>query len=167
MGFKATEWVQPLDYDFRPMFDYAGTITEPSDAAISKFLRKWYRLIAEMRKVATAAVVEAARTDAAEEAAQKEATDGPEEPVDTETAIAEMMAIDWNAIEDETNLQPQTIAARETLKQMCRLVEDLAGGSIRADKLQQVPMRLRGVFFGWLVGELTEQGKEKTGSSSI
>jgi hypothetical protein len=165
MGFKVTDWVDPLDFDFKPLFDYSGTITEPSDADISRFLRKWYKLIESMRTVTTAALV-AARAEATAEEAQ--ATDpDPNEPVlTTEQAIEAMVSIDWKAVEDEVDQSPQTEAARHTLTEMCRLVEDLAHGSIRADKLAQVPMRARGVFFGWLVGELTEQGKGSVGSSS-
>lgn len=161
MGFKATDYVDPLDYDFNPLFDYSGTITEPSDADISRFLRKWYRLVGQMRQVTAAAVVEAAT-----EAKVEEMNAQPDEPVmTTEQAVEAMVSIDWKAIEDEADDSPQTAAARHTLTQMCRLVEDLAHGSIRADKLEQVPMRARGVFFGWLVGELTELGKGKSGSS--
>lgn len=161
MGFKAADYVEPLDYDFRPHFDYYGTITEPSDRDISRFLKKWYHLVGEMRKVVAAAVVEAAHEARDEQQETSEAT----EPVVSADEAAEAMAnIDWTAIEDESDNSPGTLAARYTLTQMCRLVEDLAHGSIRADKLEQVPMRIRGVFFGWLVGELTEQGKGKIGS---
>lgn len=166
MGFKVTDWVDPLDYDFNPLFDYKGTITEPSDADISKFLRKWYKLIAEMRRVTVVAVRETATASQAEDEQAEGTADQADGPiVTTEQAIEAMVSIDWKAVEDEVDQSPQTAAARHTLTQMCRLVEDLAHGSIRADKLEQVPMRARGVFFGWLVGELTEQGKEKTGLS--
>lgn len=159
MGFKATEFVDPLDYDFRPFYDYHGKMDEPSDDAISKFLRKWWKLVGEMRRVTVLAVQEAAV------AAKDEESEEPEEPVTTEQAIEAMANIDWVAVDNEADQSPQTRAARQTLTQMCRLVEDLASGSIRADRLEQVPMRVRGVFFGWLVGELTEQGKGKIGSS--
>lgn len=157
MGFKATDYVEPLDYDFRPHFDYYGTITEPSDQDISRFLRKWYHVVSEMRRVVAAAVVEA-NTETESEPTK------PEVVLTADQAAEAMAQIDWNAIEDEADESPGTKAARHTLTQMCRLVEDLAHGSIRADKLEQVPMRIRGVFFGWLVGELTDQGKGKIGS---
>lgn len=167
MGFNATDYVEPLDYDFNPMFNYSGTITEPSDEAIAKFLRKWYRLIAEVRKTAAAAVVEANTAAAAVSKAVEERNEqDPTEPITFDQAVETMSAIDWNAVENEQDQSNQTKLARDVLKQMCLLVEDLAAGSIRSDKLMQVPMRVRGVFFGWLVSELTEQGKGIGGSSS-
>lgn len=159
MGFKAAEYVEPLDYDFRPHLDYHGTMAEPSDRDISVFLKKWYRLVGEMRKVTAVAVHTATAEVAAEEAEEAE----PAVVLTTEQAIEGMLAIDWQAVENETDSSPQTTAARHTLTQMCRIVEDLAHGSIRAEKLEQVPMRVRGVFFGWLIEELTVQGKGKTG----
>lgn len=166
MGFKVTDYVDPLDFDFRPMFDYHGTITEPSDQDISRFLRKWYKLIDEMRQVAVAAVVEAAKQAKSDKEAEEAAQDGVAESTQTvEQAIEAMVAIDWKAIEDEVDQSPKTVAARHTLTQMCRLVEDLGHGSIRADKLEQIPMRARGVFFGWLIEEMTSQGKSKSGLS--
>jgi hypothetical protein len=158
MGFKVTDYVDPLDYDFNPLFDYSGTITEPSDDDISKFLRKWYKLVASMRAVTVAAIHSATNEVQAEE----QSDDKP--VITTDQAIEAMTSIDWKAVDDETDQSPSTLAARHTLTQMCRIVEDLAHGSIRADKLEQVPMRARGVFFGWLVGELTETGKGKIGS---
>lgn len=158
MGFKATDYVDPLDFDFRPHFDYYGTITEPSDQDISRFLKKWYHLVGEMRKVVAAAVVEASTEGTAEERKA--------EPIFSADEAAEAMTeIDWTAVEKEADESAGTRAARHMLTQMCKLVEDLAHGSVRAEKLQQVPMRIRGVFFGWLVGELTEQGKGTTGLS--
>lgn len=159
MGFKATDYVEPLDYDFRPMHDYHGTITEPSDDDIAKFLRKWYRLIAEMRKTVAAGIQQASIEASQIEDAVGEQNEKEAAPLSFSEAVSAMAEIDWAAVESEDDTSPQTELARKVLQQMCRLVEDLGHGSIRADKLQQVPMRLRGVFFGWLVGELTEQGK--------
>ena len=156
MGFKVTDYVDPLDFDFNPLYNYSGTITEPSDAAISKFLRKWFKLVGEMRKVTATAVAEATSQATAE---QNEESQSVEPVVTTAQAIEAMVSIDWQAIEDEVDNSPQTEAARHTLNQMCELVEELGSGSIKADQLKKVPMRGRGVFFGWLIEELTSQGK--------
>lgn len=165
MGFKATDYVEPLDFDFRPHYDYNGTITEPSDQDISRFLRKWYHLIGEMRKSVAAGMLEAAVEDQQGEVV-REAEEATGAPTSFEEAAEAMKNIDWDALDDDTDQSVQVGIAKGVLKQMCRLVEDLGHGSIRADKLEKVPMRLRGVFFGWLVGELTEQGKGTTGLNS-
>lgn len=36
-AFKATEAAEPLDYDFRPIFDESGTVPEPTDDQVSEF----------------------------------------------------------------------------------------------------------------------------------
>lgn len=170
MGFKAEEFVEPLDYDFNPFIDVKGTLPEPSDRAVNTFLKKWNRIVqgivragiweVEKIKPKTEEELDAMPEDerAAYEAKQQEIEDAlPKTISDAVDAMATLSVDDTNGLSD----------AAKVANAMCELVEELSGGALTAQTLLQVPMRPRGVFFGWLIGELTDAGKGKAESSTI
>lgn len=157
MGFNAAAEVEPLDFTFKPYYDYEGTITEPSDAAVNRFLKRWWKMVAEVQRIAVARVIEQStgKPPTDEELAEAAA----KAPKTVGEALDAMVTLDG---QDENGKSDGELLA----DRMCTLIEELSAGSIKADRMLQVPYRPRAAFIGWLVGELTDQEKGTAGSST-
>lgn len=63
MGFEAAGVVKPLDYDFNPYVDDKGTIPEPTDVAISKYMKGLQAVMKEITGKVDIAGLEDAAND--------------------------------------------------------------------------------------------------------
>jgi hypothetical protein len=147
MGFKAVEHVEALEYTFEPYAPITGTIPEPNDTEVNRFVRRWWKLVGEAQSLATAQV----------EASAKEATEEKPEPPESVEALVDSMG-SW----DDHSEDGQRLA-----RAMADLVEELSRGTLSTDTLMSVPFRPRAQFFGWLLGELTNAGKGSVGTSNV
>lgn len=158
MGFKALEHVEPLDYDFKPYANVSGTITEPSDKAVNRFLKRWWSLVSEITQVGMVRVAEKTKgepltdDEAAELVAKAPQTVGE--------------ALDAMATLDEQKDENGKTDGELVADKMCEIVAELAGNSLTAADLAAVPYRPRAMFLGWLVGELTSSEKGSAGSNT-
>jgi hypothetical protein len=169
MGFKAAEFVEPLDFDFAPYADLKGTVPEPSDRAVNKFLKRWQKLVAEiirlnMQELQEMPTGEALAALPEEERARIEAQQAEIEkalPTTVSGALEAMndMSFDDSGVEGKS-------AGELVADRMCEIVDELSGGKPSAAQLLAVPYRPRSQFLGWLVGELTNPEKGKAGSST-
>lgn len=157
MGFNAAAVVEPLDYDFNPYANIKGTITEPSDAAVNRFLKRWWKMTEEVQRLAMARVIEQTTGAAPTDDELKELA--AKAPKTVGEALDAMTALDG---QDENGKSDGELLA----DRMCTLIEELSAGSLKTDQLLQVPYRPRAAFIGWLVGELVNQEKGTAGSSS-
>lgn len=157
MGFNAATVVEPLDFNFNPYYDYTGTITEPSDAAVNRFLKRWWKMTEEIQRLAMARVIEQTTGKPPTDDELKELSD--KAPKTVGEALDAMVALDG---QDESGKSDGELLA----DRMCVLIEELSAGSMKVEKLLQVPYRPRAAFIGWLVGELTSGEKGTAGSSS-
>jgi hypothetical protein len=149
MGFKAAEHVEALEYTFEPYAPVSGTIPEPNDIEVNRFIRRWYKLVGDAQSLA---MVQIQAAKDAEDAGTEEA-----EPavVSVDELVASMDTWDSNSEDGE-----------KLARAMAQLVEDLSRGQLSVDTLMSVPYRPRAQFFGWLVGELSSSGKGSVGTSN-
>lgn len=138
MGFKAEEAVEPLDWDFNPYVEAKGTIPEPSDRQVSKFLRRYQRTVQDVVRLSQQQLADAQNLTDEERAARR-----AELPQTVAECVTAMQALE--ADEDTQRLADL----------MIEMTAEVCSGSPGEDVLRQVPFRVRGMFFGWLVGELS------------
>jgi hypothetical protein len=130
VGFDAGNAVEPLDYDFTKYVSGAkGTIPEPSDLALTRFARHFKQLM-------TAIVQEGTKVVAAESDAQ------PSE-LTLEEALTAM---------SDPDLGDDKVAMVTT--KMSEIVAELSQGQPSVEQMVQLPERIRGAFFAWLMREL-------------
>lgn len=140
-GFDAGNVVEPMDWDFTKFGGGKGTIPEPSDVEMERFLRKYRTLMGAVRDEALASV------EQAEQEAKAEA-EGARRGVTLEEARQLMAEIDLTDEGSEF--------ARRVSEQMLDIVVGITKGSPSREQISALPNRIRGAFFGWLVGQLTD-----------
>lgn len=145
MGFDAKAQVDPLDYDFRPYVEAWGTVPEPSERAINKFIGQWQTLIREMTRLSMTSE-EAAAKDASE-LTEEEIAEQEEIEQNLPTTVDEALAKVRNS---SVNLEESESVTEELIDITAKVCQD----NPDAETLRALPGRIRVAFLGWIVGEL-------------
>jgi hypothetical protein len=140
-GFDAGNVVLAMDWDFSKFGAGKGTVPEPSDVKIERFLRK-YRVIANqaLNAAGSAIVLE-------DDPKLLQDEEGNPKIPTLADAIAVMKQID---LEDDGTMQ-----SRQVAEQMLDLFDWFCDGKPGRGQLQQLPNRIRAAFYGWVVGQVT------------
>jgi hypothetical protein len=128
--FNAATVVEALEWTFEPLLPAKGTIREPTDDQIVKFLTDVKALVARLQ--------DKARQRAAD-AAGEPGTDLV--PAGTGRDPADLV----DAIEE---LDPSVVG--EFHQELAGIFGELCSGEPGKDLLLQLPMRIRVVFYSWL-----------------
>lgn len=148
MAFVLEQVVEALDYDFRPKVDSHGTIPEPSDIQIDRFMKRYYSLMSGVARA-----------------------------TETQKVLEESEALTEDAAEDEPKSIMDAIDAWETLDvntpEAQRISEKLA--EVLADVCSNTPSKEdilalgtlgRKAFTQWILGELLDPKFDLPGKSS-
>lgn len=140
MGFNAESVVEPMDWDFTKYGAGKGTIPEPSDREVERFLKKYQVLISQ--------TLRSAELRAAEQLdeAISEAAGGDEKRLLT---LAESVAVMSRIDSDELLSGPEAAEA------LVGLFASITKGQPSKEQMMQLPHRIRGAFYGWVMGQLT------------
>lgn len=138
--FVAESAVEEMAWNFTKYGGGEGVIPEPSDLAIERFLRKFNIIITQ---VSRSAANKAAEADA--ELMIRTDDQGKERLLTFEESIEVLKKIDVS----ETNTSPEVSDA------MLDLVANLTKGNPTKAQIKKLPNRVRGAFYGWLIGQLT------------
>jgi hypothetical protein len=134
-GFNAATVVLPLDWTFEPLVTAKGTVREPTDDQIVKFLTDVKALVARLH-----------------EEARQRAANTAEEP-GTDLVPASTVARDpadlVDAIEE---LDPSVVG--EFHQELAGIFAELCSDSPSRETLLSLPMRIRVLFYAWLRGEV-------------
>lgn len=137
-GFDAGNAVEPMDWDFTKFGGGKGTIAEPSDVEMERFLRKYRTLMGAVRDEALASLKQS----------EEESVAAERSPVTLEEAKQLMAEIDLT--------EEQSEFARRISEQMLDIVCSITKDSPSREQIGKLPNRIRGAFYGWLVGQLTD-----------
>lgn len=137
MGFKAQDAVAALEWNFRPFVDASGTSPEPSDQAINRFRRRYFRVIEAIKGEGMAALQK-----------MEESADQPVAPAVTlRDGLATMEAFLTEPDADFEKLQ-------EVTAEISKAVAEVCSDSPNFEQIEALPSRPRQMFFGWIVGQL-------------
>jgi hypothetical protein len=146
--FKAEEAVPKLEWDFRPYVDAHGVSPEPSGTALFAFQQNYNNTLQAYRRNA---VAKAAVRD------REEKNLGPEE---IQAEIDRWAAMTWeSAIEESARLMDEALgadAADELNTRVATLVAELTGDCPNVEQIMALPGRVRSVYFGWFVGQVSD-----------
>lgn len=144
-GFDAGEVIEPMDWDFTRYKAGKGTVPEPSDVETERFLRKWRLLVVQVVSAAEIAANE--MIDQEIEQRKQEALARVEgKPIKVPT-IAE--ALELMKQVDVSDTAPEIADA------MADLVSKFCKNKPSKAQLLKLPNRIRGAFYGWLIGQVT------------
>lgn len=154
MAFKATEQVDPLDYDFRPYLDgtdiprdrHSGTIPEPTENAINEFIHKWQLTIREITRL-----TRTSSTKSVEDMTEQELADHRAEQEEIEATLPRTVEEALSTVRDSTvDLEDSNAITDELATLTATVCQDQPD----KDTIQALPGRIRAAFYGWIVGEL-------------
>lgn len=145
VAFDAGSAVEPMDWDFSKFGAGSGTIPEPSDVEIERFMRKYQILTTQVLRSANAKTNE--QVDGLiKQWAEEEDPNNPREILTVEQSMELMERIDLAGSE----------VAPEISEAMLELVLTITKGSPSREQILSLPNRVRGAFYGWLFGQLTD-----------
>lgn len=142
-GFDAGNVVEAMDWDFTKYKAGKGTVPEPSDVELERFLRKYRVLVTSVMQAAGVEII--VRDNEMIElkpdgVTRTQALTMPE-------AIKLMGEIDLEKVEESSSYKISDA--------MLDLVVTITKGKPSKQQLLKLPNRIRGAFFGWLIGQLT------------
>lgn len=136
-AFDAGNIVAAMDWDFSKFGAGKGTIPEPSDIEMERFLRNYTKLMTSFSAAAIGSV------------SPKNGEDGEDSDkpkiLSLDEAIELMKSVDITA----DYVSPKISEA------MLELVLQITKGSPNREQIVSLPQRIRGAFYGWLLGQLT------------
>lgn len=141
--FDAGNVVEAMDWDFTKYKAGRGTVPEPSDVEIERFLRKYRVLVTSVMQAAGTEIV--VRDNQTIELKSDGVTSTP--ILTLVEATKAMAEIDLESVESS--------ASYKVSEAMLDLVVTITKGKPSKQQLQKLPNRVRGAFFGWLIGQLT------------
>lgn len=143
VAFDAGSAVAPMDWDFSKFGAGTGTVPEPSDVEIERFMKKYQILVTQV----VAAAEDRTNLAISSEIEQriKAIEDGRTTYLSLEESLEIMRGVDISGDD----------VAPEISDAMLNLVLTITKGSPSKEQLLALPNRIRGAFYGWLVGELT------------
>jgi hypothetical protein len=142
-AFDAGSAVAPMDWDFSKFGAGKGTVPEPSDIEIERFMKK-YRILATQVLAASEDQTNLQITRDIEQRTQA-AEDGRTTYLTVAQSLEVMNQVDVSG----EDVSPEISDA------MVELVLTITKGSPGKDQILALPNRVRGAFYGWLIGELT------------
>lgn len=154
MAFKATEQVDPLDYDFRPYLDdtdiprnrHAGTVPEPTENMINEFIHKWQLTIREITRLRLTS-----STKSEDDMTEQELADHRAEQEEIEDTLPRTVGEALSTVRDSTvDLEDSNAITDE----LATLTATVCQDQPNKDTIQALPGRIRAAFYGWIVGEL-------------
>lgn len=141
--FDAGNVVEAMDWDFTKYKAGKGTVPEPSDVEIERFLRKYRMLVTSVMQSAGAEII--VRDNQTIELKDDGVTATP--ILSLADATAAMGQIDLESVESS--------AAYKISEAMLDLIVTITKGKPSRHQLQKLPNRVRGAFYGWVIGQLT------------
>lgn len=142
-GFDAGSAVEPMDWDFSKFGAGKGTIPEPSDVEIEKFMRKYQVLATQVMRSAEVQTNEELR-ELVEQRAKEADPNNPTAPLTVAESLEVMKTVDLSGVK-----------ATEISDAMLELVLTVTKGMPGREQILALPNRIRGAFYGWLIGQLT------------
>lgn len=143
-GFDAASAVAPMDWDFSKFGGGSGTVPEPSDVEIERFMRKYQILTTQVLRSANVRTNKQV-DELLEQWAEEDDPDNPRQVFSVQQSIEIMKQVDLSGAE----------VAPEISEAMLGLILTITKGSPSREQLLVLPNRVRGAFYGWLIGELT------------
>lgn len=142
--FDAASAVEPMDWNFEKYGAGKGTVPEPSDIEIERFMRKYRVLSSEVLRSAEISANKELQ-EMVDRRLKENDPDDPTEVLTVQESIEVMRQIDFAGDEK----------APEIAEAMLDLVVTITKGSPNKQQLLALPNRVRGAFYGWLIGQLT------------
>lgn len=139
MGFDAESVVEPMDWNFSKFGAGKGTIPEPSDIEVERFLKKYQVLISQTLRSAERRAIEQLDT------AINEAAGDEDRLLTLEESVAVMGRIDSNEL----------ISSSEASDALLELFATITKGQPSKEQMLALPHRIRAAFYGWVMGQLT------------
>lgn len=140
-GFDAGSAVEPMDWDFSKFGAGKGTVPEPSDVEIDRFMRQYQVLATQVIRSAEAQTNQQLQ-ELIERRAKEDDPDSPEKPLTLEQSVEVMKQVDLGN-------------SAEIANAMLDLIITITKGQPSREQLMALPHRVRGAFYGWLIGQLT------------
>lgn len=144
-AFDAGTALDPMDWDFSKYDAGTGTVPEPSDVEIERFLKKYRVMATSVMQNAAAQLDQQMRDDIKKRAKVVEDQENAQ-VLSLDDALEVMKQVDITA----ADVSPAIVNA------MADLVVTITKGSPSKEQLLKLPNRVRGAFYGWLIGQLTD-----------
>jgi hypothetical protein len=142
-GFDAGSAVEPMDWDFSRFGAGKGTVPEPSDVEIERFMRK-YQVLATQVMASAEIQTNSELQELIERKAQEADPGSPVKPLTVAESLEVFQQVDLSGVR-----------ATEIADAMLELALTITKGSPSREQLEALPNRIRGAFYGWLIGQLT------------
>jgi hypothetical protein len=139
-GFDAGSIVEPMNWDFSKFGGGSGTVPEPSDAEVERFLKKYQVLVTQTLR--TAELNAAQQLD---DAISKAAGTDESRLLTLQESISVMSQIDSGEL----------ASSSDAVDALVDLFASICKGSPSKEQLMSLPHRIRAAFYGWLMGQLT------------
>jgi hypothetical protein len=159
MGFKASEAVPKLEWDFTEYVPGAkGVSPEPSNLSILNFNLNIRSLVDATRRIKTAQVEQSVAKANGATKEEKEAELAKWSALDLEKATLEVL-------DEMTQIVPAA-EGEEIQRKEAKLVAELLQDCPSEEQIMGLPGRVRQAYFGWIAGQLMDPEFGAAGTNS-
>lgn len=150
-AFNAETVVEPMDWDFTKYGGGKGTIPEPSDIEVERFLKKYQLLVTQTLMAAQIKAADQLDGVIEQERAKRPKPDGEQAEDEPAKLLTLQESIEVMSRIDSDEL----LSSPEAAEALVGLFASICKGSPSKDQILLLPHRIRGAFYGWVMGQLT------------